>query len=177
MAQKLVELADSIEILLLNGVAYTALLFLGLCCIPGNLTVFRLTNLQLHGVAAEKTLRFTTILNCCILQIVLLPGNNGQKLSQKLAESVVQTYTQQLQIQERLTHQIATRLCAELHPAGVLVLCKASHMCMVARGVEQHASSTITVAAYGIFELDHVLRSQVVHRLRARRGNMQQTRK
>ena len=110
-----------------------------------------------------------------MVQIVLLPGASGRKLPQKLAASVVQIYSQQLQIQERLTHQIATHLYTDLQAAGIIVLCKASHMCMVARGVEQHASSTITMAAYGAFEIDHVLRSQVIHQLRARRSLRQQS--
>lgn len=101
------------------------------------------------------------------MQIVLLPGPSGQTLTQKAAEAIARVYSWQLQIQERLTHQIATRLFTDLQAAGVLLLCQASHMCMVARGVEQHASSTVTVAAYGVFESDHVLRRRVVQRLRS----------
>jgi len=41
-------------------------------------------------------------------------------------------------------------------------------MCMVARGVEQHSSSTATMAAYGAFESDPILRGQVLHGLRSR---------
>ena len=100
------------------------------------------------------------------VQIVSLPGSSGKKLTHQLAESIARVYSCQLQIQERLTHQIATRLFTDLRAAGVLLLCKASHMCMVARGVEQHASSTVTVAAYGVFESDPVLRRQVVHQLK-----------
>lgn len=101
------------------------------------------------------------------MQIVALAGSGGKKLTQKLAEAVAKIYTCRLQIQERLTHQIAARLFTELQASGVLLLCKASHMCMVARGVEQHASSTVTVAAYGIFESDNVLRQQVLQQLKS----------
>lgn len=102
-----------------------------------------------------------------------MPGPGGQRLTQQLAESIAREYSWQLQIQERLTHQIATRLCTELQAAGVMLLCQASHMCMVARGVEQHASSTVTVASYGIFESDHLLRRQAIHQLKTEGAHSQ----
>ena len=49
--------------------------------------------------------------------------------------------------------------------AGTLVVCEASHMCMVARGVEKHASSTITMAVRGACEQDIALRSRLLERL------------
>ena len=48
---------------------------------------------------------------------------------------------------------------------GALVACEASHMCMVARGVEKHASSTITTAARGAYLQRTALRSQMLQRL------------
>lgn len=47
----------------------------------------------------------------------------------------------------------------------MLVVCEASHMCMVARGVEKHASSTLTTAARGAAQHDAALRSEMLQRL------------
>lgn len=49
--------------------------------------------------------------------------------------------------------------------AGTLVVCEASHMCMVARGVEKHASSTVTMAARGACNQDVALRAMLLQRL------------
>lgn len=76
-------------------------------------------------------------------------------------------FSRRLQIQERLTHQIAEALHSSLGASGTIVLCRATHMCMVARGVEKHASSTVTMAVYGVFESDHALRGRAIQRLRA----------
>ena len=99
-----------------------------------------------------------------------MPGASGAHLSHSLAEQVTRASSRRLQIQERLTHQIASALHSSLQPAGTLVLCQAAHMCMVARGVEKHASSTVTMAAYGIFETDHTLRAQALQRLHRQRS-------
>jgi len=54
-----------------------------------------------------------------------------------------------LQVQERLTAQLADAVAAATAASGVLVVADAAHMCMVSRGVEKHASSTVTLAARG----------------------------
>lgn len=74
-------------------------------------------------------------------------------------EAVVAMYSQRLQVQERITHQVAdavtyllSRRAAASGPAAqgdVLVLVDAAHMCMVARGVESHAGSTTSLAVRG----------------------------
>lgn len=119
------------------------------------------------GKTIKGPLQVQTLNPLRALQVAVLPGPSGKRLTQKLAEATAMIYSCRLQIQERLTHQIAAHLLAELQAAGVLLLCKASHMCMVARGVEQHASSTVTVAAYGVFEHDHALRRQAMRQLTA----------
>lgn len=63
---------------------------------------------------------------------------------------IVATYSKRLQVQERLTQQIADAAAAALGAdAAVLVVVDSAHMCMVARGVEEHASATMTTAARG----------------------------
>ena len=70
--------------------------------------------------------------------------------------------SRRLQIQERLTHAVADALVPLAMYGSVLVVCDAVHMCMVARGVEQHASATLTYAVRGCFESDSGLRAEAL---------------
>ena len=93
-----------------------------------------------------------------------LPGL-AQSALQRLVLQLISCYTRRLQVQERITHQVADGLAALAMQGCVLVVCDAVHMCMVARGVEQHASATLTTAARGLFASDVALRSRVLEQL------------
>jgi GTP cyclohydrolase I len=64
---------------------------------------------------------------------------------------LVNMYARRLQIQERLTNQIARAIEEELQPIGVGVIVEARHLCMVMRGVEKQNSQTVTSAMLGAF--------------------------
>ncbi len=64
---------------------------------------------------------------------------------------VVNIFSRRLQIQERLTSQIAGAIQNTIHPLGVGVVIEARHLCMVMRGVEKQNSQTITSAMLGVF--------------------------
>jgi GTP cyclohydrolase I len=64
---------------------------------------------------------------------------------------IVDAFARRLQIQERLTQQVAQCLMEMLDPLGVGVICKASHFCMMMRGVEKQGSVTVTSAMLGAF--------------------------
>jgi GTP cyclohydrolase I len=68
----------------------------------------------------------------------------------KLAR-VVEAYAKRLQIQERLTSQIANTVQEVLRPQGVAVVIKAVHHCMTTRGVQQHATDMVTSRMLGVF--------------------------
>ena len=87
-----------------------------------------------------------------------LPGERIVGLS-KLAR-VVELFARDLQIQERLTVQIADWLQAELRPAGVGVVLEAEHMCMSLRGVQQPGARTVTSALRGAIRDDHQTRQE-----------------
>ena len=100
------------------------------------------------------------------LQIVRLPSSQQDYLDEESVRQIVRQtvgqFSQRLQIQERLTHQMGHELQSRLNSTGLLLVCKAAHMCMVARGVEQHASTTVTCASYGELKQNHLLRARAL---------------
>ncbi|MSP79326.1 MAG: GTP cyclohydrolase I FolE, partial [Dehalococcoidia bacterium] len=64
---------------------------------------------------------------------------------------VVEVFARRLQVQERMTQQIARAIDEHLSPLGVFVMVQAVHYCMIQRGVEQQQSATITTARRGVF--------------------------
>ncbi len=64
---------------------------------------------------------------------------------------LVDAYARRLQLQERLTQQVAEKLQEVLQPKGVAVICEARHFCMMMRGVEKQHSGTMTSAMLGAF--------------------------
>jgi GTP cyclohydrolase I len=95
-----------------------------------------------------------------VAHIAYLPGERILGLS-KLAR-VVELFARDLQIQERLTTQVADWLQAELRPRGVGVLLEAEHMCMTLRGVGKPGSRTVTSAFRGAVRDDARIRQEFV---------------
>ena len=79
---------------------------------------------------------------------------------------IVELYSRRLQVQERLTQQIADCLLKHLEPLGVAVVMEANHLCMMMRGVEKQGSSTITSAMHGVFRDNLSTRSEFMGLLR-----------
>ncbi len=77
----------------------------------------------------------------------------------KLAR-LVEVYSRRLQVQERLTTQIATMLMDELDPLGVGVVLRAEHLCMRMRGVEKQNSVVVTSAMLGVFRTHQETRQE-----------------
>jgi len=73
---------------------------------------------------------------------------------------VVDIYARRLQVQERLTMQVAEALDDVLKPRGVGVVIEASHLCMMMRGVEKQNSSTVTSCLRGLFRKDERTRTE-----------------
>lgn len=96
--------------------------------------------------------------------IAYLPQDKVVGLS-KLARTV-EIYARRLQLQERMTQQIADAVSAFLAPKGVMVVTEAEHMCMTMRGVRKPGSRTVSAAVKGAFETDDALREQFFRMLR-----------
>ena len=92
------------------------------------------------------------------VHIGYLPSNKVIGLS-KLAR-VVDIYSHRLQVQERMTNQIAHELMEHLNARGVAVVVEAIHFCMVMRGVQKQQSKTITSAMLGTFREDPKTRTE-----------------
>ena len=85
---------------------------------------------------------------------------NGKVVGVSKLARVVEVYAKRLQIQERLTAQIANTIAAVLNPRGVAVVVDASHQCMTTRGVHKPGVSMVTKRLTGCFETDKDLRRE-----------------
>ena len=81
---------------------------------------------------------------------------------------VVDVYSRRLQVQERLTTQVARALEDLLHPKGVAVVTEAYHLCMMMRGVQKQNSSTVASCMLGAFKKDHKTRSEFLNLIQTR---------
>lgn len=91
---------------------------------------------------------------------------NGKILGLSKIPRVVEAFSRRLQVQERLTNQIASALNEALNPKGVGVVIEALHLCMAMRGVEKQNSITVTSTMLGGFKEDPRTRQEFLSLIR-----------
>jgi GTP cyclohydrolase I len=94
--------------------------------------------------------------------IAYLPGTTGRFTGLSKLARLVEGYARRLQVQERLTSQLADAMVSRLDPAGVLVVVEAEHSCMRIRGVRKPGSHTVTTAVRGIYRTDPAARAEAM---------------
>jgi GTP cyclohydrolase I len=95
---------------------------------------------------------------------------NGKVIGLSKIPRVVDVFARRLQVQERLTTQIADAISEAIDPQGVAVILEAQHLCMMMRGVEKQHSETVTSAMRGVFKTQLQTRNEFLSLVR-QRGN------
>ncbi len=93
--------------------------------------------------------------------IAYIPRNGNILGVSKLAR-LAETFARRLQLQERLTSEIANTLYDQLKPLGVMVVVEAEHTCMTLRGVKKSGAQTVTSAVLGGFRKDPRTRAEAM---------------
>jgi GTP cyclohydrolase I len=88
---------------------------------------------------------------------------NGKIVGLSKLPRIVDVFARRLQVQERLTRQIADAIFDYLNPAGVGVIIEACHLCMMMRGVQKQNATATTSAMLGVFKDDRKTRQEFLH--------------
>jgi GTP cyclohydrolase I len=92
---------------------------------------------------------------------------SGKVIGLSKAARLVDVFARRLQVQERLTRQIADAIDEAIHPQGVAVILEAQHLCMMMRGVEKQHSHTVTSAMLGVFKTQMQTRNEFLSLVRS----------
>jgi GTP cyclohydrolase I len=97
---------------------------------------------------------------------------NGKVIGLSKIPRLIELFSRRLQIQERLTTQIAETIQRVIEPQGVGVVIEARHLCMMMRGVEKQHSAAVTSSMLGVFRHEEETRSEFLSLIRNRANGM-----
>jgi GTP cyclohydrolase I len=97
-----------------------------------------------------------------VAHVGYIPNATGRITGLSKLARLVDLYAKRLQVQERLTSQVADALLAHLDPRGAIVVVEAEHMCMAMRGVRKPGAKTVTSAVRGIFRKSASTRAEAM---------------
>jgi GTP cyclohydrolase IA len=103
-----------------------------------------------------------------VAHVGYIPNENGMITGLSKLARLVDGYARRLQVQERMTTQIADAIDSVLSPRGVLVVMEAEHLCMAMRGVKKPGTVTVTSAVRGLFRSDVATRAEAMQFIRGR---------
>ncbi len=133
---------------------------------PGHEEMVMVKDIPLYSMCEHHMLPFAGYAH-----VAYIP-KKGRIVGLSKIARVVDAYSKRLQLQERLTTQIADTLYEHLKPYGVMVVIEAEHMCMTMRGIKKPKSLTVTSAVRGIFRSDIKAREEALSLIKStlRRG-------
>jgi GTP cyclohydrolase I len=94
--------------------------------------------------------------------VAYIPGDDGRITGLSKLARLVDAYARRLQVQEKLTVQVADEIDSTLQPQGVMVVIEAEHLCMTMRGVRKPGSTTVTSAVRGLFRTNVATREEAM---------------
>jgi GTP cyclohydrolase I len=97
---------------------------------------------------------------------------NGKVIGLSKIPRLIEAFSRRLQIQERLTTQIAEAIQSAIEPQGVGVVIEARHLCMMMRGVEKQHSSAVTSSMLGCFRTEEETRTEFLSLIRQRTNTL-----
>ena len=100
--------------------------------------------------------------------VAYIPAEDGRITGLSKLARLVDGYARRLQVQERMTTQIADSIAEVLRPRGVLVVIEAEHLCMSMRGVKKPGTVTVTSSVRGLFRSDQATRAEAMQFIRGR---------
>ncbi len=98
--------------------------------------------------------------------VAYIPGRDGKVCGLSKLARVVDGYAKRLQVQERLTVQVADAMVQRLNATGVLVTMEAEHLCMTMRGVQKPGAVTVTSALRGLIKKNPATRAEALRLIR-----------
>jgi len=126
-------------------------------------------NIPLYSMCEHHMLPFAGVAH-----VAYIP-KGGRIVGLSKIARVVDIYSRRLQVQERLTKQVADLIETQLKPLGVLVVIEAEHMCMSMRGANKPKSLTITSAVRGSFRSSSATRAEAMTLIRGGVGGGRET--